>query len=320
MGFNVFDPSSYGQAISDLGSALSGLGSAAVSMIELVLPGGNVTVTFWAETFAGGKYNPGDLWNALGKDYAQFQKDGDAAQKLEDGDYIAAWNISTDNGAQVTNLIKQLGAKAPQPQPVRGYDATSLYNSAIAGKVDLRDAAQQLFDHAYYTQGNALLSRWRSTLFATPTGAVFAAIAAKNTGKPAIMYHLANTLDTLSTDQSTENSWKTHGWGLPANVFGPVSKQLRIDAQAAVPKKAKPMPFVINLKPVSTAIGLRPPVNTESAITSLAPGAPAPKPAPPQAWYQKTLFTLPTAAKTPVTVGEAGVLAALAAGAAKFFL
>lgn len=69
-------------------------------------------------------------------------------------------------------------------------------------------------------------------------------------------------------------------------------------------------------KIVSQTVGLSPPPSA-AATTLAVPGA-VPPPAAPQHWWQKTLFTLPTAKKTPVTVGEVGGLGALGLGVAKF--
>jgi hypothetical protein len=67
----------------------------------------------------------------------------------------------------------------------------------------------------------------------------------------------------------------------------------------------------------SSTLGLSAPKVPDA--TSLAVmGADAPTAAP--TWWQKTLFTLPNASKTPVTVAETGVVSAALAIAAKFLL
>lgn len=105
-GFNLTQPSTWGQAFSGASKALSDLGAAfgiaGVGQFVYLL------------SALGGNASPSALASAFKTDYASFSDAGDLAKAVSSGDWGSAWSVVTGDAQNLADLVN---AFSPSPAP-----------------------------------------------------------------------------------------------------------------------------------------------------------------------------------------------------------
>ena len=309
MGFDAFDPSTYGGALQDAADALNGV----VSGVEDVLAtqftalGGNFVADFVAGLVHGQldvKMLGDDLWECL---QAKLTLGKAAVDILDGGDYTAAWNLVTNNGKTAGEVAGKIGHVLPTPATPPGYNAAAVAASALSGKSDMLETSADLYAHGAYALGDKVRLAWANGLVSSPLGAVIAANVAKETAHPVQLFQLARTLESAKSDALVQSTWALHKWGDPAGVFDPIIDSLRAQAKALL------APAVLQTPGLATAglTGVR-----FGPIKLTPPPAPAPPAKVPAALAVKTVAPPPAtilgmAPKTAALSGAAALMAGL---------